>query len=228
MKSFSRYLAWCPLFFPLVTAQVANVTLVAAATGFEDENTAFIYSRSPLLVANDKGAADGGFRVFSVSKTTPFTQKSHQKTGRSKIAVPVYDVDGRDVIVNVPAPDSLFRVFDVQDFKEIESGEKTQLGDWSTACVWRSQKSGENYLFLFGKKMVVQFLVRGKNKNVEILEVSENSKLHIDKTDRISDSDIRYTFRGRVMHSFLQWPRCFLGRRPTSILFPGVRINCGS
>ena len=171
MKSFKYCLAWTSFVFSAVTAQNANVTLVPAATDFDGDNTAFIYGRSPLLVSNDGSAADGGFRTFSVSKKTPFKQSAHLKTGRSKIAVPVYDVAGRDVIINIPAPDSLIRVFDAATGAKIDSNDKKQLGDWSTACVWRSQASGYNYLFIFGKQMVVQFVVRGDKKNVEMLEV---------------------------------------------------------
>ena len=167
-----RCLTWASVAFSYAAAQNANITLVPAATGFEGDNTAFIYGRSPLLVVNDGSAEDGGFRSFSVSKLVPFKQSTHQKTGRSKIAVPVHGVGGRDMIINIPAPDSLFRVFDAQSGKKVDSNDKRQLGDWSTACVWRSQKSGENYLFLFGKRMAVQFFVRGGRKGVEILEVN--------------------------------------------------------
>lgn len=160
------------MFLTAVSAQVANFTLVPAAVGFEGDNTGFVYGASPILVVNDGSAADGGFRTFAVSKSTPFKATSHQKAGRSKIAVPVHDIGGRDIIINIPAPDSLIRVFDAQTRKKVDSNDKKQLGDWSTACVWRSQKSGETYLYLFGKKMAAQLLVRANKKDVEILEVS--------------------------------------------------------
>jgi 3-phytase len=171
MSTLVNCLLWASTFFAAISAQTANVSLVPAATGFEGDNVGFIYGRSPLLVINDGSAADGGFRTFAVSQSVPFKETTHQKTGRSKIAVPVHDIGGRDVIVNIPAPDSLIRVFDAQTGKKIDSNDKTQLGDWSAACVWQSQKSGESYLFLFGKKMVVQFLIRDVKKDVEILEV---------------------------------------------------------
>lgn len=155
----------------VVSAQDANITLVPAATGFEADNTAFYYSSSPLLLANDGSAADGGFRVFSAGASTPWSQKSHQKTGRSKIVTPVYDVGDRDIFLNIPAPDSVLRAFDAKTLNEIEGANKKILGDWSTMCVWRSSKSGENYAFLFGKKMVVQLLVRAQKKGIQILEV---------------------------------------------------------
>lgn len=179
MKLLTGCLAWATVILPFVAAQDANVTLVAAATGFEGDNANFVYGKSPLLVINDGSAADGGFRIFSVSNASSFMEKSHQKTGRSKIAVAVHDVGGKDLIVNIPAPDSLIRVFDAQSGKIIESNGKKQLGDWSTACVWRSGKSGESYIFLFGKKMVVQFLIRSNRNRVEILEVLLSRKYDI-------------------------------------------------
>lgn len=162
---------WAVANLSFISAADANVTLTPAATEFEADNTAFYYSASPLLLANDGSAADGGFGVFNVGKTTPFTQKSHQKTGRSKVVVPVNDVGGRDVFVTIAAPDSIMRVFDAESVEEIKDARKKILGDWSTLCVWRSEKSGEPYLFLFGKKKVVQLLVRGKKKDIKILEV---------------------------------------------------------
>jgi 3-phytase len=170
MKSLVESLAWVTALLPLVTAQNATITLVPAATGFDSDNAAFYYARSPLLIGNDGSAADGGFRTFTTSNSTAFKDVAHLKTGRSKIAIPVYDVGGRDVIVNIPAPDSILRVFDAETMKEVEGARKKQLGDWSVARVWRSQTSGENYIFLFGKKMVVQLLIRDKS-GVEILEV---------------------------------------------------------
>ncbi|KAF2021343.1 thermostable phytase [Aaosphaeria arxii CBS 175.79] len=155
----------------LAAAQDANITLVPAAVGFEPDNTALYYSSPPLLIANDGSAADGGFRVFEVSDKPSFAQRSHQKTGRSKVALPVYDIGGRDLVFNIPAPDSILRAFDVKNFKEVESARKKILGDWSTLCGWRSLKSGNQYLFLFGKKKVVQLLVREQKKDIEVLEV---------------------------------------------------------
>ncbi|KAH9859392.1 hypothetical protein IAQ61_011173 [Plenodomus lingam] len=171
MKAIYKYLACISAIQALATAQNATVTLIPAAIEFDTDNTAFIYGASPILVANDGSAAEGGYRTFSMAQNATFSEKIHQKTGRSKIAVPVYDIAGRDVVVNIPAPDSLMRIFDARAGKQVDSNDKKQLGDWSTACVWRSQKSGENYLFVFGKQMVVQFLIRSQKKHAEILEV---------------------------------------------------------
>jgi 3-phytase len=173
----------------VISAQDANITLVPAATGFEADNTAFYYSSSPLLVANDGSAADGGFRVFSVGASTPWSEKLHQKTGRSKIATPVYDVGGRDVFLNIPAPDSILRAFDAKTLKEVEGARKKILGDWSTMCIWRSSKSGENYAFLFGKKMVVQLLVRAQKKDIQILEVGLDHSIWLKTPFLMSNTD---------------------------------------
>ncbi|KAF2186304.1 thermostable phytase [Zopfia rhizophila CBS 207.26] len=155
----------------LIQARDANITLVPAATGFEADNTAFYYSSLPLLLTNDGGAASGGFRVFSVGNSTSLTQRAHEKTGRSKVVVPVYDASERDVFVTIAAPDSIMRVFDADSIKEIPEARKKVLGDWSSLCTWQSSKSGNRYLFLFGKQQIVQFLVRSQDEDIEILEV---------------------------------------------------------
>jgi 3-phytase len=169
MRTFVNRLLWASTFLTVFSAQAANVTLVPINANFDGDNTGFVYSHLPSLVANDGSAADGGFRTFAISKS--FNETTHQKTGRSKIAVPVHDIGGRDVVINIPAPDSLIRVFDAETGKEVDSNDKKLLGDWSSACIWRSSKSGESYLFLFGKMRVVQLLVRNKKMKVEVLEV---------------------------------------------------------
>ncbi|KAF2269417.1 thermostable phytase [Lojkania enalia] len=170
MKLFVSTVFWSLATLFLAQAQDANITLIPASLTFESDNTAFYYSKTPLLLVNDGSAADGGFRVFSTSNS-PAPQESHLKTGRSKVAVPVYDVGGKDVFVSIAAPDSIVRIFDAKSMTEIEGPRKKVLGDWSTLCLWRSKESAENYLFLFGKKKVVQLLVRGRKKGVQILEI---------------------------------------------------------
>ncbi|KAF1363697.1 thermostable phytase [Lizonia empirigonia] len=174
MKNFTRSFTWAAVLLPAALAQNATITLTPVATGFDSDNAALIYASSPILLANDGSAADGGFRTFAVSNSTnstSFVERSHEKSGRTKIAIPVYDVGGRDVIFNIPSPNSIIRAYDVKSGVEIEGSRKYALGDWSVARNWRSQTSGENYVFLFGKKMVVQFLMKGEGDNVQILEV---------------------------------------------------------
>lgn len=174
MRTFTS-LIWVAALLPVALAQNATITLTPAATGFDSDNAAWIYGPSPILIANDGSAADGGFRTFSVansSNSTSSFERSHEKSGRTKIAIPVYDVGGRDVIFNIPSPNSIIRAYDVAAGNEVAGSRKYQLGDWSVARTWQSQTSGEKYVFLFGKKMVVQFLVRGDGDAVQILEVS--------------------------------------------------------
>ncbi|KAF1928333.1 thermostable phytase [Didymella exigua CBS 183.55] len=165
---------WVAALLPAAFAQNASITLAPAATGFDSDNAALIYTSLPILLANDGSAAEGGFRTFSASNSinaTTFSERSHEISGRTKIAVPVYDVGGRDIIFNIPSPNSIIRAYDIATGSEVAGSRKYQLGDWSVARHWRSQTSGENYVFLFGKKTVVQFLIRGDGDNLQILEV---------------------------------------------------------
>jgi 3-phytase len=180
MKTLTRSLTWAAALIPAALAQNATITLAPAAIGFDSDNAALIYAPSPILLANDGSAPDGGFRTFTVSNSTNstlFTERSHEKSGRTKIAIPVYDVGGRDVVFNIPSPNSVIRAYDVKSGIEVEGSRRYQLGDWSVARNWRSQTSGENYVFLFGKKMVVQFLVKGDSDSVEVLEVRETGQV---------------------------------------------------
>lgn len=186
-----------------VSAQDANITLVPAATGFEGDNTNFVYSASPRLVVNDGSAADGGFRSFAFSNGTSLVESFHEKSGRSKIAVPVHNIDGRNLIVNIPAPDSLIRIFEGQTGERLESNNKKQLGDWSAACTWRSAKSGESYIFLFGKKMVVQFLIRDSKDEAEILEIQTFPiDIEGESCSVFSNGQVFFSAEDRPLYSF--------------------------
>ena len=178
MRSLTGF-TWAAACLPAMLAQNATITLAPAATGFDTDNAALIYASPPFLLANDGSAADGGFRTFSVpnsTNSTSFSERSHERSGRTKIAVPVYDVGGRDVIFNIPSPNSVIRAYDVATGKEVAGSRKYQLGDWSVARSWRSQESGESYMFLFGKKTVVQFLIRSKDNDLQVLEVSSSMR----------------------------------------------------
>lgn len=174
----TRCILWALTLVSSSLALDVNITLVPAAPGFKADNAAFYYSKTPLLLANDDSAANGGFRVFSVASSTAYPQIAHQKTGRSKILAPIYDADGkgRDVFLAIAAPDSVMRAFEVDGNKlrEIESARRTVLGDWETMCIWRSRESGTSYGFLFGKKIAVQLLIRNQENKTEILEVTCN------------------------------------------------------
>ena len=176
MMTFTRRLVCATALLPVALAQNATIQLTPAATGFDSDNAALIYAAPPILLANDGSAADGGFRTFTVSNltnSTSFKERLHEKSGRTKIAVPVYDVGGRDVIFNIPSPNSVIRLYDVSNGSEVAGSRKYQLGDWSVARNWRSPTSGENYVFLFGKMKVVQFLIRGNGNDAQVLEVRQ-------------------------------------------------------
>ncbi len=116
MKAFTRSIPWATALLPVALAQNASINLTPAATGFDSDNAAFIYASPPILLANDGSAADGGFRTFSSSNntnSTSLTERSHEKSGRTKIAIPVYDVAGRDIVFNIPSPNSNIRAYDV-------------------------------------------------------------------------------------------------------------------
>jgi 3-phytase len=178
MSAFVNCLLWASVFLAVVPTRAANITLVPVATNFDGDNTAFVYGQSPILVANDGSAADGGFRTFFISSAVPIKEIAHEKIGRSKVVVPAHDIGGRNLIIGIPAPDSLIRIYDAETGKRVESNDKKQLGDWSSACVWRSAKSGESYLFLFGKRTVAQCIVQNKKRGVEILEVRSPFRKH--------------------------------------------------
>ncbi|KAF1994122.1 thermostable phytase [Amniculicola lignicola CBS 123094] len=206
MKFFVDALAWASAlriaFSAFASAQDANITLVPTSLSFEGDNTAFFYSRNSLLLTNDGGASTGGFRIFSVSPSPP-TEKSHFKTGRSKFVVPVYDVGGKDIFVTIAAPDSILRVFDAGSLKEIAGARKKVLGDWSTVCIWRSEKSGSSYLYLFGKKMVVQFLVTTQKKDLKIVEIQTFAIPIEGETCAISSRGVVYfSAEDRALYSF--------------------------
>ncbi|OSS46739.1 hypothetical protein B5807_08826 [Epicoccum nigrum] len=205
MKTFTTRFIWATALLPVALAQNGTIQLTPAATGFDSDNAALIYAAPPILLANDGSAADGGFRTFSVSNSansTSFIERSHEKSGRTKIAVPVYDVGGRDVIFNIPSPNSVIRLYDVSNGSEIAGSRKYQLGDWSVARNWRSQTSGENYVFLFGKMKVVQFLVRGNGNDAQILEVQTFPVPIEGETATIFPSGQVYFSAGKVLYSF--------------------------
>ncbi|KAJ4346916.1 uncharacterized protein N0V89_010849 [Didymosphaeria variabile] len=202
MGRLACWLVFASLVFPSF-AQDGNVTLVPAAVGFEADNTAFYYSSSPRLLANDGSAADGGFRVFAANKNSSWPELAHLKTGRSKVAVPVYDVGGRDVLITIAATESIVRAFDAETFVEIKHARKYLLGDWSMLCGWRSGLSGNSYLFLFGKKMVVQLLVRSHNKRVRILEVQTFSiPIEGETCTVFQDGTVFFSAEDQALYSF--------------------------
>ncbi|KAH7071106.1 hypothetical protein BKA63DRAFT_419522 [Paraphoma chrysanthemicola] len=203
MRSSFTHIFWFAALVADAAAQNASIILALAATGFEGDNTEFIYADPPILVVNDGSAADGGFRTFEVANSSAFAAKSQEKSGRSKVAVPVHDIGGRNLIVNIPAPDSLIRVFDAETGEKIDGDDKKQLGDWSSACVWRSSTSGDSYIYLFGKQMTVQFLVRADDDDVEILEVQTFAvPIEAETCAAFADGQVFFSAEDQPLYSF--------------------------
>ncbi|KAI1120738.1 hypothetical protein F5Y10DRAFT_117608 [Nemania abortiva] len=149
-----------------------DLPIAARIDGIASDSTAVVYNQTgPVLIGNDGGAASGGFHTFAISNTTNLTETHHRTPGRTKLVNTVYGIGGKDLIVTIAQPDSFFRLYDAITAEQIGEPLARTLGDWSALCVWRSQSSGEQYLYLFGKKQAVQFLIRAAHDSVEIVEI---------------------------------------------------------
>ncbi|KAI0814516.1 hypothetical protein GGR55DRAFT_435216 [Xylaria sp. FL0064] len=156
----------------LSVAASLDLPVAARIDGIDSDFTAAVYNKtSPVLVGNDGGAASGGFRTFVFNNGTYLAETKHETPGRTKLVATVYGIGGRDLIVTIAQPDSFFRLYDAGTVEQIGKPLARTLGDWSALCVWRSQKSGEQYLYLFGKKQAIQFLLRAAHRGFEIVEV---------------------------------------------------------
>ena len=84
----------------------------------------------------------------------------------------MYDVDGMDYLVSIPQTTSIFSFYELPSLKKKQDVQlDSALGDWSALCPW-SSATGNTYLFLFGKREGVQYLVRQKKHGeVEMMEV---------------------------------------------------------
>lgn len=134
--------------------------------------TAVIYdAENPGLVGNDGGAASGGFRIFRLNGENPLPEAKHETPGRTKLVTTVYDIQEQDIIVTIAQTDSFFRLYNASSFEQIGQPLAKTLGDWSALCAWKSQTSGEQYLYLFGKSQAVQFLLRGQEGSLDITEI---------------------------------------------------------
>jgi 3-phytase len=83
----------------------------------------------------------------------------------------VYGIDGKDYMLTIAMPDSVFRAFELPSLEQVEGFAPVQLGDWSSLCSWTSP-SRNQYLYMFGKKQGVQYLVRANGSLPELVEVS--------------------------------------------------------
>lgn len=154
------------------TDKLIDLPISAKTSESESDNSAVYQSSSnPLLLGNDGSAATGGFRVWSLNGFSPLTEVSSKATGRSKLATTVYDVGEKDLIITISQPNNVLQVFDINGFQDIKEAAKASIGDWSASCTWKSLKSGSQYFYIFGKKQVIQYLIRA-DKSYEIVEVS--------------------------------------------------------
>lgn len=168
----------------LLTASLATCAAVAVAalevdlpisarTGeVESDFTAVVYDAArPLLVGNDGGASTGGFHLFDLDSGTSLPETKHETPGRTKLVTTVYGIGEKDLVVTIAQPDSYFRLYDASTAEQIGGPIARTLGDWSALCAWKSQRSGEQYLYLFGKHQAVHFLLREGNGTAEIVEI---------------------------------------------------------
>ncbi|KAF7542263.1 hypothetical protein G7Z17_g11729 [Cylindrodendrum hubeiense] len=172
-----------------------DVNVTAVTSEVESDYTAVYYSnKKPLLIGNDGNPDTGGFHVFDLNSKS-LSEVSSQVTGRTKLVTTLHDVGDTDLIATIAQPDSVIRLFDAPKLKHIKDADFKALGDWSALCSWKSQ-TGNDYLYLFGKKQAVQLLVRENDESVEIVEASgcavsrSQSRMYISVDD---DKDV-YVF----------------------------------
>ena len=153
-------------------APEAELPISARTDEVKSDWTAVVYDAgNPILVGNDGGAGSGGFRTFELDGQDPIPEFKHDKLGRTKLVTTVYGIDGKDLVVTIAQTDSLFRVYDASTFEQVGEPLREALGDWSALCAWKSQISGEQYLYLFGKHQAVQFLLRGQKESLDVTEI---------------------------------------------------------
>ncbi|KAI0914187.1 hypothetical protein F4823DRAFT_393475 [Ustulina deusta] len=156
----------------LSTAAAFDLPIAARIDDIDSDFTATVYNKTgPVLIGNDGGAKSGGFRAFAINNGTYLTETKHEVPGRTKLVATVHGVGGRDLIVTIAQPDSFFRLYDASTVEQIGEPLARTLGDWSALCAWRSQTSGEQYLYLFGKKQAIQFSLRAAYQSVQIVEI---------------------------------------------------------
>lgn len=155
-------------------APKVSLSISALTAEIESDWAAVYYGAKPrdsLLVGNDGSAATGGIRTYGLFDRD-LTETARRTPGRTKVVGVLYDIGGRDLLVSITATESIIRLYDVDGLREIPGAQKKVLGDWSCLCTWRSPR-GADYVYLFGKKQAIQFLVRKNGRELEILEVSE-------------------------------------------------------
>lgn len=157
-------------------APEVSINVTAFTPELDSDWSAVYYSgkEAPILLGNDASADKGGFRAYSVGLQVPLEEINSKVTGRTKLVTTVYDVDGKDLAITIAQPTSLLRAFELPEFNEIPGAAHHQLGDWSALCPWKS-RSGNQYVYLFGKNQAVQYLLRtSTDGNVQFAEVGSS------------------------------------------------------
>lgn len=165
--------------WPALAAAVnLNVTALVAETIESDWTTTYYSKDSPLLLGNDGGASTGGFHAWDINGDEPLEASVSLFTGRTKLLSTLYNVGGKDYLVSIPQTTSRLTLYELPDVTKVDEVEYFALGDWSALCSWKS-RSKNDYLFLFGKREAIQFLVRsGEERPIEILRVCEAAMCH--------------------------------------------------
>jgi 3-phytase len=155
---------------PFASSLEVEAPIAARTADIESDWSAVYYGRNPLLLGNDGTAASGGFRAWDLNSGTPLREVLKKTPGRTKLVTSVYEVDDKDYLVTIDQPESILRLYDFDNLDRKEKASKKVLGDWSALCPWKS-RAGNQYVFLFGKKQAIQFLLRDGEDDLEIVEI---------------------------------------------------------
>jgi 3-phytase len=148
-----------------------NVSALVAETIESDWTTTYYSQDSPLLVGNDGGASTGGFHAWNLNADEPLTAVESVFAGRTKLVSTLYNIAGKDYLVSISQTTSRISLYELPDVSKGDGAGYFALGDWAALCSWKSQ-SKNDYLFLFGKREAIQFLVRSNDESgVAILRV---------------------------------------------------------
>jgi 3-phytase len=166
--AFSRRFTAAALLASTLSIQAAAVDVeipVSAVTSdIESDWASIYYGKTPLLLGNDGTAGTGGWLAWDLNSVSPLKQVRAVTPGRrTKVVTTIHgredDNDLTGLAVSIGQPDSMLRAWELPDFEEVTSARSTVLGDWSALCSWKSP-SGNDYVYLFGKKEAKVFLVR--------------------------------------------------------------------
>jgi 3-phytase len=153
-----------------------DLPVSALTSEVESDWSSVYYSKTPLLVGNDGSAASGGWLAWKLDSGAPLSKVHAETPGRTKIVTTIHGRDDDDkqtgLVVSIGQPDSILRAWELPDFKEVKSARRLVLGDWSALCSWKSP-SGNDYLYLFGKKEAKMFLVRKEDDDEDDYDDAE-------------------------------------------------------